>query len=285
MFLTRFMRTGLWIQVVNCSIILYPPYQIIGKTPNGKLKMKLNKIPKILHQTWKGHDLPEKFRNWQRSWIHHHPDWEHRFYTDNDCTAFIRKVFPGWLDIYEQYREPVQRADLFRYLVIYHCGGLYADMDMKCFKSIDSLLGKKSCLFSIEAYLTNEFQKELDYPKPFQVANCIFAAGPNHPFLEHILKRVKVLSSVSIQNDNDVEESTGPRMLTRLFFSIPVEIGSLVTLLPQINLMSPSSYPNIFPINLNMYARHHCSGTWKKDKKKLSLKRRLIERNRLPGLW
>jgi len=246
--------------------------------------MKLIKIPKILHQTWKDHDLPEKFRIWQNSWIRHHPDWEHRFYTDDDCTAFIRQTFPGWLDIYKHYREPVQRADLFRYLIIYHCGGLYADMDMECFKPIDSLMEERFCLFSIEAYLTSGFQKELDYPKPFQVANCIFAAGPYHPFLDHILKRVKALSSLPILNDNDVEETTGPLMLTRLFFNIPGDMESLVTLLPQINFMSPNVYPNIFPINLNMYARHHCAGTWKKDKKKMGLKRRLIERNRLPGL-
>ncbi len=247
--------------------------------------MRRLKIPKIIHQTWKDNNFPEKFRAWQHSWIYNHPDWEHRFYTDEDCITFIRKVFPGWLDTYEQYREPVQRADLFRYLIIYHCGGLYADMDMECFKSINSLLENKSCLFSTETYLTNKFQKELEYPEPFQVANCIFAAEPNHPFFEHLLKRVKTLSSTSIQNDNDVEESTGPRMLTHLFYNIPGEIRSMVTLLPQINLMSPNFYPNIFPINLNMYARHHCSGTWKKNKKRLSFKRHLIERNHLPRLW
>jgi len=242
-------------------------------------------IPKIIHQTWKDDNLPKEFKKYCNSWVNHHPDWEYRFYTDTDCIDFVRQTFPEWLDVYERYRVPVQRADLFRYLVIYHCGGLYADMDMECFKPVDNLLKKGSCLLSIEASLTYRFQKALDYPEPFQVANCIFAACPKHPFFKRVLDRVRELGALTVQDDSDVEETTGPRMITRLFFDCTKDMRNSITLLPQINLMSPKEYLNIFPINLNMYARHHCAGTWKKNKQKVSLKKRIIERNRLPSLW
>ena len=247
--------------------------------------MKALGIPKIIHQTWKDHDLPQSFNTWRQSWLSRHPDWEYRFYTDEDCVAFVEKEFPEWFDIYNQYSKPVQRADLFRYLIIYHNGGLYADMDMECFKPVDKLFEQKACVFSIEAHVTAKLQRELNYPDSYQVANCVFAACPNDPLLWHILNRVKSLSSLAIQNDSDVEDSTGPRMLTRLFQKMSKELQSQVTILPQINLMSPGFYPNIYPINWNMYARHHCFGSWKKNQQPQSIKRRLVERNRWPMLW
>lgn len=241
-------------------------------------------IPRILHQTWKDKTLPRDFRQWQGSWLKHHPDWTYCFYSDENCLDFIGRTCPEWLGIYTGFKNPVQRADLFRYLVVYHKGGVYADMDMECFKPLDPLLAANQGIFCVEAHVTKTFQKKLGYLAPYQVANCIFGAEPGHIFLKLILDRIKLCTSREVISDTDVEDITGPRMLTRTYYLEKKRIRSHMTLFPQIYLMSPHIYPNWFFFNRHMYARHHCAGTWKSSRKDLSLRQRLIQRNRLPWI-
>jgi len=44
-------------------------------------------IPRVIHQTWKDQDVPARFLDAQRSWQDAHPDWEYRFWTDEDLAA------------------------------------------------------------------------------------------------------------------------------------------------------------------------------------------------------
>jgi len=241
-------------------------------------------IPRIIHQTWKSKDLPEEFQTYQRSWLEHHPDWEYRFYDDNDCLCFVKENYPDLFDIFNNYPKQIQRIDMFRYLVIRTYGGLYADMDMECYKPVDTLLSNKKSVFSIEAHLTSLRQKELGYREPCQIANCIFAAAPTQTVFDKIIDKLCELSSDVVNTNDDVEETTGPRMLTRLIENMDSKEQKQITILKQINLM-PSGYPDIFPFKSFMYAKHHNAGSWKTKAGPLSLRRIWIERNKLPPLW
>src|SRR3990167_2074455 len=42
------------------------------------------KIPKIIHQFWIGSPVPEKYKQWIESWKKHHPEWEHKLWTDKE---------------------------------------------------------------------------------------------------------------------------------------------------------------------------------------------------------
>lgn len=214
-----------------------------------------------------------------------HPDWEYRFYDDGGCRSFVKDQYPDLLPVFDRYPKHIQRIDMFRYLVVNRWGGVYADMDLECFKPLDPLLEGKTGVFSIEAHLTSRRRRELGYLKPYQVANCIFASTPFHGFLEKIIERLLELAHRPVLCDADVEDTTGPRMLTRLYEQLGEPEKRDITLLPQIHLLSPKEYPNFFPFNLRMYARHHCAGTWKNRTASLSLKRLWIERNKLPSFW
>jgi hypothetical protein len=116
-------------------------------------------------------------------------------------------------------------------------------------------------VYSIEAQLTDRRRRELGYSNPFQVANCIFAAEAGHPFVLALMERaiVQTRAEKVISNDN-IEDLTGPRMLTRLFFAEP---RPDVALLHQIYLMAPRHYPRFWPFDVNVHARHHFFGSWK----------------------
>lgn len=212
------------------------------------------------------------------SWKRKNPQAEYRFYDDRACRAIVVSEFPSYLQTYDSFAYAVQRADFFRYLVVYRYGGLYADIDMECLKPFDWFFAQEGAVFCIEMQTTVQRQRELGYLHPFQIANCIFAAEPNNSFLGRVLERIVALSrSRADCAISEIEDITGPRMLTRTFF----EGGQDVTVICQIFWMPPYEYPKVFPINKNMYACHHFLGSWK-DGSKRSLRRAWIERGIFP---
>lgn len=238
-------------------------------------------IPLILSQTWKTHDLPEQARTLQHGWRLNNPELDYRFYDDAACRAVIAETFPEFLDAYDRLPFGVMRADAFRYAIVYRDGGIYADIDMECLKPVVPLLAKGSCLVSVEARLGGIRQRELGYLLPFQVANCIFAAEPHHRFFADAFRQCFVDPDKARNATLDqIEDITGPRMLTRLLFS-----GNYpeVTVLPQILLMGPTNYPDRWPLNLFMHTRHRTFGAWKNETFRTSLWRQVIERNRMPN--
>ena len=52
-------------------------------------------IPRIIHQSWKVEQVPDRWLAFQQSWREHHPDYEYRLWTDDANRAFVarRKVF------------------------------------------------------------------------------------------------------------------------------------------------------------------------------------------------
>ena len=88
------------------------------------------KIPRIIHQTWKNRTIPE---HWTRS----HEGWkglegfEYRLWTDEDNRHLIATKYPWFLDKYDSYKYPIQRADAIRYFILYECGGVYVDLDIE----------------------------------------------------------------------------------------------------------------------------------------------------------
>lgn len=229
-------------------------------------------IPKIIHQTWKKSKLPEQFRAYQKTWIHHHPDWEYRFYDDAACRLVVQKSFPDLLPLYNGCAYPVQRADIFRYLVVASCGGIYADIDMECYKNMEPLLAGRPCVFGVETILSPRQTRRLNHRHQERIANCIFAAKPGHPIFD------QVMNEVALRLDGrypvgEIIETTGPGMLTDVVQKYRRQYD--LHILPQICWLPPrgSYYPDIFPFNLHMYAKHHFSGTWKRSNDKIETAR------------
>jgi inositol phosphorylceramide mannosyltransferase catalytic subunit len=219
-------------------------------------------IPKIIHQTWRSEALPQEFRVFQESWLRRHRGWEYRFYDDEACRRFVLGHFPELLQLYEACPHPVQRADLFRYLVVDHEGGLYADMDVECLRNMEGVLGGKHAVFGVEDRLSPRQRSLLNHRYPERIANFIFAAEPKHPVFAMIIESVKI-RSCALDMEKEILETTGPGMLTDVVQDHRGNLG--LTVLPRICWAPPSWYPDCFPFNLHMFARHHFSGTWKEE--------------------
>jgi len=114
-----------------------PEFTVIPKLiPPRQSMASTQKIPKIIWQTMKTNRVPVFIKTYADSWIDNNPEYEYRFFDDNDIIEFLKADFPDYLDGYKKLKYGASKADLWRYLIIYKYGGVYADMDCKCITSL-----------------------------------------------------------------------------------------------------------------------------------------------------
>ncbi|KAJ3070800.1 hypothetical protein HK102_006588, partial [Quaeritorhiza haematococci] len=94
-------------------------------------------IPPIIHQSWKTHELPLKFRAWSNTWKENHPHWEYRLWTDNDNRRLVEEHYPWFLPTFESFPHNIMRVDSVRVLYLHKYGGVYADLDVESTGSLD----------------------------------------------------------------------------------------------------------------------------------------------------
>lgn len=118
---------------------------IIPKLLVARDKMEyVQKIPKIIWQTMKTNEVPVFMKNYADSWIDLNPEYEYRFCDDDDIIDFLKTDFPEYLDGYNKLKYGASKADLWRYLVMYKYGGVYADIDCKCIRPLRDWMKSES---------------------------------------------------------------------------------------------------------------------------------------------
>jgi mannosyltransferase OCH1-like enzyme/UDP:flavonoid glycosyltransferase YjiC (YdhE family) len=189
---------------------------------SGTIVTKQTAIPKILHQKWNDKNIPAHLVAYCETWKKHHPDWDYKLWTDIDNREFIRQNYGWFLPIYDGYPENIMRADAARYFILYHYGGVYADLDMECLRPLDSILADKQLLFGLEPPLHSKSLDAKRYGLEKVIGNAVMASVPQHPFWEHVFK-----SLVGFHQAQSALVATGPCFLTLTCqaYSHPEEIS------------------------------------------------------------
>jgi mannosyltransferase OCH1-like enzyme len=144
-------------------------------------------IPKIIHQTWKTTELPLRWQRYRKAWKRLHPDWEFRFWTDDDNMRLVEKDYPGFLDLYNSYEYPILKADFARILYLHKFGGLYADLDLEPLKPLDHLIEKPCLVMGTEKGGMGMIVNNQDF-----IINACMASPKGHRFWEMLLERLHV---------------------------------------------------------------------------------------------
>lgn len=166
-------------------------------------------IPRIIHQTWRDSEVPEKWLEFQRSWRRHHPEWEYRFWTDLELRRLIQESYPWFLSIYDNYPEAIQRVDAARCFLMHRIGGVYADLDFECLRPMGPLLDRRELVlgFEPEAHTSKPVVAASGFERV--VCNAFLASRPGHPFWERFFLRL-----VGAHRIPGPLLSTGPFLLT-----------------------------------------------------------------------
>lgn len=94
-------------------------------------------IPKIIHQTGPSDTTkwhPLWFRG-QKSWQDTHPDFEYRFWNDEDIDNLVQTKYPEFWGMYQRFPVHIMKIDFVRFCILHQYGGIYADLDVFCYQN------------------------------------------------------------------------------------------------------------------------------------------------------
>lgn len=151
--------------------------------------------------------MPDQLAAYGRTWEDHHPDWEHKLWTEDNLPPLRNQDLYDRADDFAMPGRGNQvRSDIVRFEVLSLFGGVYVDADFECLKPIDALC-------DVECFAAWEVEERW--------VNCaIFGAVPQHPFVEELIillapniaryrgRAAGITSSTSL---------SGPRYLTPIY--------------------------------------------------------------------
>ena len=225
--------------------------------PTGNLN---DSIPRVIHQTWKVSQVPEKLAPLQKSWTEHHPKWQYRFWNDQELAQFIETTYPWFWPFYQSYPHPIQKVDAARYFIMYTYGGVYADLDMQCLTSLDPLIEQVGGVI-----VGQEGQVHSDGTQ--RIGNALIASSPRHPFWLQVFQGLLESHAKSDPRKiGSVFTTTGPSFLHEVYVRYPAG----VTVMPvsafypmawhepqeELTLVTRRQYPKSFTC-------HHWDGSWR----------------------
>ncbi|KAI0702862.1 hypothetical protein BC835DRAFT_1263362 [Cytidiella melzeri] len=220
---------------------------------NATENVRVEHIPRILHQTWKSETLPPKWTKISQHCRDIMPDYEYMLWTDASSREFIANEYPWFLDTFDGYTYPIQRADAIRYFVLYHYGGIYLDLDIGCQKRLDSLL---------------TYNIILPRTKPVGVSNDLMFTERKHPFMAQTIHNLISWDYSWILNYPTVMFSTGPMFLSFQYGiwnsgnpPTPEFPGGEVRILPK-SLYGKNAQPEDVP---NSFFTHYYGSSWHAD--------------------
>jgi mannosyltransferase OCH1-like enzyme len=159
-------------------------------------------IPKIIHHVygiWSDAEMPADWAANRKGCMEMHPDYEFKLWDGKASRQFLEEKFPWFLETWENYRYPVERADSIRYFILLTYGGMYLDLDVGCKRRIDPLLKYPAIMAGV---------------KNMGLSNSIMGSMPNHPYFENLVSSLQSydrdwwLPYLTIMND------TGPHFVS-----------------------------------------------------------------------
>lgn len=177
-------------------------------------------IPKIIHQIWNTDVVPAVWQDFVISWHKHHPGWRYYLWSAERRKAYVATYLPDYLKTYNRFRRNVQKADVFRYIILERMGGIYADLDMECLKPFDEFVDGHSFMIGKEPKGAGS-----EWGRKYVYGNAMLVSEPGHPFLKLLLSEIKQRKP-NTNVSTDVLTSTGTFLLTDMLDAYRREHGT-----------------------------------------------------------
>jgi mannosyltransferase OCH1-like enzyme len=224
-------------------------------------------IPKIIHQTGptekKFHPI---WKECSQSWKDQFPDFEYKFWTDEDLRNLVKDQYSQYLELYDNFSHHIMRIDFARFCILHFYGGIYADLDFYCYENFYHLLRRD--LYIVQSW---EDWKE-------KVQNSLMISTSNHQFWEKCM----MFSSFTYKNLNPhqflykdyILECCGPKMISKILDS-SVKFLPKETFNPQVKQQfnwgtndevkyqsALEDFKNLIKEEKNVFTRHFLTGNW-----------------------
>jgi predicted SAM-dependent methyltransferase len=174
----------------------------------------VKKIPKRFFSTWKTSLINSEQASYLKQFRELHPEFTFEFYDDD---AMDQYMIDYWRDhpIFEVYKNSVygaSKADIWRYCILYHKGGIYLDFDSAILFDMNSIPENNSELISFESnkldlFVTDESLPNFEF---FKIRNFKKdeLSHAEYPVLQWCLIFSKGHRILEIAINNIVEQSS-----------------------------------------------------------------------------
>lgn len=159
-------------------------------------------IPKIIHQLWIGpRPMPSKFMD---TWRDKHPDYEYIRWTEAEISR--RGIQFECQNEIDRMSEINGKADIIRWEILYHYGGIFLDADSICIEPFDESFLSKNAFAGFE---NENVRKGL-------VATGTMGFIPNHPLCRAAIDWIRSNDTCPETCGHRAWYTVGPGLLTRL---------------------------------------------------------------------
>jgi GT2 family glycosyltransferase len=162
-------------------------------------------IPKIIHQLWIGpKSRPSKFMD---TWKTKHPDYEYIMWNEEEIRN--RGLHLECISKINEIEEINGKADIIRWEILYHYGGLFIDADSICIEPFNYLLDQNKPFCGYE----NEIARH------GLVATGTMAFPKNHPLPKRAIDYIKTNQVSRAKTGKMAWRTVGPELLTNLLLT------------------------------------------------------------------
>ena len=211
-------------------------------------------IPKTVHQI-----APRDHARWSPVWVSCQASWEaqfpapeyqYRFWNDDELDILVRQSYPEYLDLFERYPLHIYRIDLAKYLILHREGGIYADMDVFCWRNFYANIRQPTAI--VEGTASNSMMAS-SAGNPLWLALLARAEA----YADQHADRLHDLRSEDYPYGRIVLEATGPLLLNALAANANVQ-----TLPAQSYGVYPPSLSQQDRRSRIIFTEHHLTGQW-----------------------
>lgn len=181
-------------------------------------------VPRIVHQTWKTLEVPERWKSSQIEWKKLHPDWEYRLWSDADLRNLILSDYSWFIPTYDSFKHNIQRVDVARSFILHKYGGVYSDLDIVPVRSFENFV---SYFENDETTFTVALVETPNSMLGYILSNYLMLGVPGSPFWDYYWKWLKnkewekefpwYMRMLMRQRHYAVLFSTGPTALSRVW--------------------------------------------------------------------
>lgn len=168
------------------------------------------RIPRRIHQTYFNRTIPLQWNRTVESVLKLNPNYEYYLWSHDQMKNFVEKTEKDFfLKTYRNYPFEAQRIDSFRYVVLYHLGGIYIDMDNGLKTSLEDILLTLECLDPLSESICgfppdDAFGLQTD----FQISSS------HHPFYRQLIDNLHLFDHNYYLHHLTILLSAGPLFVT-----------------------------------------------------------------------
>ena len=180
-------------------------------------------IPKIIHQIWLGPKQPPN--QLIQTWKDKHPEskgWTHKLWTEKDLDSFNMVN----IDYFNKTESYPQKADIWRYEILYKHGGIFCDADSACINPFDNTFLNNDSFACFE----NETVRSI------LISNGYIGATKNNKLMAKLIDKINKLEYVDYKlPGKDPWIITGPWLFTNTVLQsfYPIKIYPSYYFIPE----------------------------------------------------